>query len=93
MISQILFDACDKCDTLLKVQSLLNDPKYASKNRTAAEAVAPQFNQWLDAYSNEQLKSKNSDSKMLSDLKYAIQDGLQDKSTEASTSQLLNEFN
>ena len=41
IISQILFDACDKCETLLKIQSLLNDPKYNSNGKTAASTVAP----------------------------------------------------
>jgi hypothetical protein len=78
---------------LLNVQNLLNDPKYNIENKSVAQAVAPNYIQWLDSFSNDQLKAKNQDSRMLSDLKYMIQDGLQGKSSESNTSQILNDFN
>jgi hypothetical protein len=95
VMSQLLSDAVDRCETLVKVQSMLHDPKYAQNGSKVAHKIEPKLTQWMDTYSAEQLKARNSDSKMFTDLKYLITDTLEKDGTEdkAKTQMLMNDFN
>ena len=78
ILSQILVESIDRCEALVKVQSLLNDPKYrGNDNKTIGETIKPKLSDWMDQYTNEQLKARNTDSKMFTDLKYIIQDSVE----------------
>lgn len=93
VMSQIISDAADRCQTLIKVQSLLHDPKYSKNGETVATKIQPQLKQWMDNYSNEQLKARNSDSKMFTDLKYLVTDQMQKDGDQNKTNEFIGELN